>query len=278
MTITPTTRWSLTLHTRTLLLAAVVAAPTSNRLLAQSALPGYGPTSGRYRVDVVTKQSQVQMGQTMEFTSTNNRLMRLTVTKSGTALSLSMTTDSATATATAPAPAPDVSGLIGATLTGGMGTDGHMATSAVTDKAGNPMDAAAALAMRSFLPRLKVGALPGTSWSDTTNTKGNQNGAEVSTVAFVTYTLAGDTTVAGARGWKLTSTSTGTIDGTGNSGGADFTIKGTMTGQGIMIIGAGGVFAGGTTTNDIKMTVDVPMASMQIPITQQTTTTYSRMP
>lgn len=279
LTMSPTPRLPLTLHVPTLLLAAVVAAtPTNSELLAQSALPGYAPTSGRYRVEEVTKQSQQQMGQTMGFTATKNQVVRLTVTQSGTALSLSMTTDSATATATAPAPTPDVSGLIGATTTGSMGPDGHMVSSTVTDKGGSPADAATALAMRSFLPRLKVGATRGTSWADTTSTKGNQNGAEVSTVGIVTYTLAGDTTVAGVRGWKLTSTATGTIDGAGNSQGADFTIKGTMTAQGVMVIGAGGVFLGGTNTTDIKMTVDVPMASMQIPITQQTTKTYTRLP
>lgn len=279
ITMTPTPRSPLMLHAPTLLLAAVIAAvPASGDLLAQSALPGYAPTSGRYRIEEVTKQSQEQMGQTMGFTATKNQVVRLTVTQSGTALSLSMTTDSATATATAPAPTPDVSGLIGATITGGMGADGHIVSSTVTDKAGSPADAATALAMRSFLPRLKVGATRGTSWADTTSTKGNQNGAEVSTVGIVTYTLAGDTTVAGVRGWKLTSTATGTIDGAGNSQGADFTIKGTMTAQGVMVIGAGGVFLGGTNTTDIKMTVDVPMASMQIPITQQTVKTYTRLP
>ncbi len=257
--------------------AFAAACSAASELSAQSPLPGYGPTSSRYRVEVVTKQTQVQMGQSMEFTTTSNQLMRLSVTKSGDALSLSMTTDSASATASAPAPTPDVSGLIGATITGGMSADGHMATSTVTDKAGKPMDPSMALSMRSFLPRLKVGAARGTSWSDTVSTKGNQNGAEVTTVSITSYTLAGDTTVAGARGWKLTSTSMGTIDGAGNMGGADFTIKGAMTGQGTMVIGAGGVFAGGGNTIEIKMTVDVPAASMQIPITQQTTKTYTRL-
>jgi len=272
------TRWSARRHLVMLAASVTLLASSGRALLAQSSLPGYGPSSGRYRVDVATKQTQVQMGQSQEFSSTTNRLVSLTVARNGAALSLSMLTDSASATTTAPVPPPDMSSLVGATLAGSMGADGHVASSTVTDKAGKPMDASTALSMRSILPRLKVGATQGASWSDTTSTKGPQNGAEVSTVNIVTYTLAGDTTIAGARGWKLTSTYAGTIDGAGNQSGADFTIKGAITGQGTMIIGAGGVFIGGNLSNEIKMTVDVPMAGMQIPITQQTTTIITRLP
>lgn len=261
-----------------LAIGVTLSAPYGRGLLAQSPLPGYGPTNGRYRVDVATKQTQLQMGQSQASVSTSNRLMSIAVAKSGSDLSLSITIDSASATTTAPVPAVDMSSLVGATLAGSMGADGHVATSTVADRSGKPLDPSAALSVRSILPRLKVGATLGTTWLDTTSTKGPQNGAVVSTMTIVTYTLAGDTTIAGARGWKLTSTFTGTIEGAGNQGGADFTIKGTITGQGTVVIGVGGVFVGSNASNEIQMTVDVPMASMQIPIVQQTTTTITRLP
>ena len=245
---------------------------------AQSALPGYGPSTGHYRLVSTVKQTQTQMGQTQEFETATNQLLTLVVAKSSAALTLSMTVDSASATTNAPVPAPDMNAMIGANVSGPMGTDGHMATSTVTDKAGKPMDASTAAGMRSFLPRIKAGATPGAMWTDTIMTNGLQNGANVSTTTIINFTMVGDTTVAGVRGWKLTSTNAGTIDGTGNQGGADYTIKGTITGQSAMVIGLGGVFMGGSIANTVKMMVDVPMASMQIPITQLSTTTISRVP
>jgi hypothetical protein len=265
-------------HRLALSLAAALVAPFGHTAFAQSALRGYGPSSGRYRITGTMKQSQVQMGQTMEFELSSNQLLNVVVTKSGTALALSLTVDSATAATTAPMPAPDLSAIIGANVVGAMGFDGHMPTTTVTDKAGKPMDASTNNSLKSFFPRLKVGATPGTTWSDTTATKGLQNGANVSSTTITEYTLVGDTTVAGTRGWKIVGTMSGSIEGAGNQGGADFSMKGAITGKSTMVIGAGGVFVSGVLSNDLKMTIDVPMASMQIPMTQTTTTTISRAP
>jgi hypothetical protein len=256
------------------ILAAVLAAP----LGAQSPLPAYMPQQAQYRVKVSSHSVQVAMGQTQEAETTVNQLVTVAIAKEGAGLALTMTLDSITQTSTAPVPPLDVSEAIGITLKGGIAPDGHVATSVVTDKTGSPSKLPMAENMRSFLPRLKVGATVGATWADTSNTTRPQGGGTVTTMVITTYTFAGDTTVAGVKHWKINTAAVGTVNGTGNQSGADFTIKGNLTGDGTVVVGTGGALVGSASTNNATLTVDVPMANMQIPITQKETRTITRMP
>lgn len=163
-------------------------------------------------------------------------------------------------------------------LTGAMALDGHVSNSKVLDKSGNPTDSPLAANMRSFMPRLKVGGTPGSTWSDTTNTTRPQGNGTVTTAIVNNFTLVGDTTVAGVKGWKVVAVSEGTLSGNGNQQGADFTIKGTINGGGTFVVGAGGALISADLASNINMMVDVPMAGMQIPITQKQTTAIARIP
>jgi hypothetical protein len=257
-----------------LMLAASLAAP----LGAQAPLSGYTPYSGRYRVQVSTSVSQVVQGQSMDSQTSADQLTSLAIAKEGSGLALTITLDSVTSTVSGAAPPSDPAGAIGLKFTGTMALDGHVLTSNVTDKAGNPTESPFAANLRSFLPRLKVGATPGATWTDTVTTTRPQNGGTVTTVIINTYTLVGDTAVAGAKDWKLASVATGTVSGTGNQGGADYTIKGNINGSGTLVVGAGGALRAADLASNASMTVDVPMAGMQIPITQKQTTKISRVP
>jgi hypothetical protein len=244
---------------------------------AQAPLSGYTPFSSRYRVVTSMQVSQVMQGQTMDSETSANQLTSLVLAKDGGALALTITVDSITASATGQAPAADPATAVGLKFSGTMNPDGHVVTSTVTDKAGNPSDSPFAANLRSFLPRLKAGATPGTTWADTTTTTRQQNGGTVTTVIATTYTLAGDTTVAGAKDWKLAAVSTGTVSGTGNQGGADYTIKGSINGTGTLVVGAGGALEGAELANNAQMMVDVPMAGLQIPVTQKQSTKITRV-
>ncbi len=262
------------LRTALILLASLIAAP----LAAQSSLPGYTPVDARYRVISSSQTSQVMMGQTQEFQSKSDQQLTVRISKAGSALAQVMTLDSVSMSSTAPVPMPDVSGAIGMKLTGTMDADGKVVTSSVADNMGAASTSPFASNMRTFLPRLKVGATTGASWMDSSTTATKQNGADVTTTLATTYTLAGDTTVAGARAWKITAISTGKLSGSGNQQGADFTIAGTVNGHGTFVITVAGVLFGAELASDVNMMVDVPMASMTIPMTQKQTTTVAKMP
>ncbi len=257
-----------------LLLAVTFVAPID----AQTPLAAYTPMSARYRTTSSTQATQVMMGQTQESSSTGSQLTTVVIAKDASGLTLTMTLDSLAATSASPEPAPDVSTALGMTFSGVMAPDGRVTDSKVTDKSGSATDSPFAASLRSFLPRLKVGATPGATWSDTTTTSRAQNGGTVSTSVVSNYTLVGDTTVAGARGWKLVAVTAGTVSGAGNQNGADFTIKGSITGGGTFVVGAGASLVSADLSSDATMLVDVPMAGLQIPITQKQSTRISRLP
>jgi len=257
-----------------LTLALSLAAPLS----AQGSLSGYTPFSSRYRVVSSMQISQVVQGQSMDSEMSANQLNSLVLAKDGGAFALTITLDSISASTTGAAPQADPNAAMGLKYTATMAPDGHVTTSTVTDKSGNPSDSPFAANLRSFLPRLKAGATPGTTWADTTTTTRPQNGGTVTTVITTTYTLVGDTTFAGAKDWKLAAVSSGAVSGTGNQQGADYTIKGSINGAGTLVVGAGGALHAADLTSDAKMTIDVPMAGMQIPVTQKQTTKITRVP
>jgi phosphoribosylcarboxyaminoimidazole (NCAIR) mutase len=245
-------------------------------LAAQSALAGYAPVNARYRVTSNAQSSQVMMGETQVAETKSDQTFTVVIARAGSAFTLLMTLDSATASSTSPVPLPDLSGALGMKFTGTMNADGKVATSAVTDKTGNPSTSPLATNMRSFLPRLKNGATAGSSWADTTTSVTKQNGADITTTLLTTYTLVGDTTVSGARAWNITAISQGKLSGSGNQQGADYTIAGNISGRGTIAVSAGGVLLGAELASDTNMLVEVPAASLTIPVTQKMTTRISK--
>ncbi len=265
-------------HTRSVAVLVSLTALIAPSLAAQSSLQGYSPVSARYQMLVTGQSSQIMMGEAQVSDSKSVQVATVIISKAGTALTQVMTLDSVTASSTSPVPMPDASSAIGMKFTGAMDVDGKIATSAVTDKMGATSTSPFAANMRSFLPRLKVGATAGSSWVDSVTSVTKRNGADVTTRTVTTYTLAGDTTVAGARAWKIASTSSGKLTGSGNQQGADFTIGGTVTGHGTFVISLAGVLFGVDLVSDVNMMVEVPMASMTFPIIQKQTTKINKLP
>lgn len=265
-------------RSHSLALAATVAALIAAPLAAQTTLPAYAPGTARYRLVTTINATQVAMGQTQNSESRGEEVHTVTITKAGDGLAQTMTFDSATTTSNPPVPAPDVAALTALKYTATMGADGKVSTSTVSDKSGAPAPAELASLMRSFLPRIKPGAKVGDTWTDSSSQSRRQNGADVTNTLNTSFTLAGDTTVAGAKAWKINATSSGKLSGAGNQQGADYTLNGTVSGRGTLVVSTTGVFLGGNLASDVNMTIDVPMASIQIPVTQKQTTTISKLP
>lgn len=260
--------------TRAVLSMAIIAAPA----VAQTALGPYAPASARYRITASTKTSQNMMGQVQEFETSTNQLLSLSVARDGDALTLTMTLDSATITTTSPEPAPDLGDAIGMKYTGSMALDGKVASSTVTDKTGAPSKSQFAGNMRSILPRLKLGATSGATWVDSSTVVTKQNDSEVTTTTVVTFTLAGDTTVAGMKAWKVGGASAGNLTGTGNRMGTDYAITGDVKGVSTSLVSVTGILLGITSDSDSNLTVTVESAGMTIPIVQKTTTKVEKLP
>jgi hypothetical protein len=258
---------------RTFAVLAVAALPVA----AQTALGPYAPYAATYRALTNVRTSQTMMGQAQEFETKTSQQMSMSVVKAGDALTLTMTLDSATATTTAPE-APDLSSAIGLKLIGSMSPDGKVSSSAVTDKTGAPSSSPFAGNMRSFLPRLRIGAGPGTTWVDSSTTVNKQNDADVTAATVVTYTLVGDTTVAGVKAWKIAGVSVSKLSGTGNRMGTDYTLTGDVKGTTTSLVSVTGILLAISADSDSNLTVTVEAAGMTIPIAQKTTTTIEKLP
>ena len=259
---------------RALVLLAVVSTP----LFAQATLGPYAAADAKYRVVSVVKTSQNMMGQQMDFETSSNQRLSVSVAKAGAAFTLTMTIDSATVSTTSPEPAPDMSDAVGMKFVGDMAPDGKVGTSTVSDRSGAPSTSQFASGFRSILPRLHLGATKGATWADSTSFTRKQNDADVTTETVVQYTLAGDTVVAGQRAWRIDGVSVSKVTGHGNRNGADYSISGEVKGTVTAVVSVAGVLLGESSEGDANLTVAVDAAGITIPIAQKTSTKLEKLP
>jgi hypothetical protein len=240
-------------------------------------LPGYAPSKATYRVTNTVATMQNMMGNVQMTEATTHQLVTIAVTKDANALKLVMSLDSATTTSSNPmAPSPDMSELLGMTLTGPMTPDGKVEKFEVAAKGGGAVTSPLGAAFRPLLPKLKVGAKLGDSWSDSSTTSQKQNGADVQTTTLSTATYAGDTTIAGVKGHTITVAATAKLSGSGNQMGADFSLSGTSRSTTTVVLGADGVLIGLRSDGSSDIMVDVPQANMSIPMQMKNTTVMGK--
>lgn len=255
------------------LLVVAAAVPS----LASAQLTGYAAGAGKYRVESSLKIVQSMMGQTMEIGTTSRQLLSVSLGGAAPALDLTVVLDSLGVSMTGPAPAPDPSGAQGMRLTGKVTPDGTVSNEKTVDKAGAEVKDQTAMSLRSFLPRLRIGAKVGESWVDSATTTVNQNGIDVLTKTTTTYSYVSDTAVAGGRAARIALTTVGKLTGKGSVQGQDVSVEGDFKNTGTLLV-QGGTFIGGTTTQAGNQNVTVEAMGMVIPITQNGTTTIMRLP
>lgn len=254
-----------------LLLAASAAGAQESKLL-------YTPGSAQYKVATTTNTAQEMQGQKMEFSLSSQQTVSVTVGKANKdSLPVTIVLDSISQQTTAPN-APDVSKLNGMKLDGLMSPQGKVYSSTVKTVDGADAEGQQGEGLKRFLPRLPASIQKGSSWADTTEAKmPTGNGAELTRNAIITYTVQGDTTIAGQKTWKIELDSRAKITGKGNQMGADFTIDGGSAGKGMTYIATNGWFVGMDASENQELTVTVEAAGMVIPVTTTTKTRVERI-
>ena len=261
-----------------LALALAAAAPAVG---AQSF--AYKPGAQRFRLDQTIAQTQEMQGQKMDMNLTSAQFISLAAAAQGANLGLTYTVDSVrfeTPTGSAAAMAGPVveqqaaqaKALAGKQVVATISPLGEVSSLAAADSA-DAVGKALALGFRSFLvafPSADVKA--GMTWTDTTKSSMNNMGLDITTTAIMTYTVAGDTTVHGRKAWKVAQQGTMTLSGMGNSQGADLVMSGGGTINGLAFVGQDGVYLGGQSEQLQNMTLEVPAASMSVPMTNKITT------
>lgn len=110
----------------------------------------------------------------------------------------------------------------------------------------------------------------GDSWTSKDETTNSEGGVDMHITLDSVDTLEGVETVNGMECIKVTAKFTGTVDGKGNQGGAQVTIKGKSTGTGTWYFAyKKGIFVKSTAEMDIKNTTVVSNRNLTIPSTMK---------
>ena len=135
---------------------------------------------------------------------------------------------------------------------------------------------------RSFFPRLPAGGVaPDTSWTDSTTASDAANctgGAAITTRsenhrAATTWEDRG-----GLRALRLETTALYQFNGSGDQGGAQFTLQGSGVGTGVQFLANDGRYLGGELRDSSTLTIDLPVQGISIPRRQIAHTTVTVLP
>jgi hypothetical protein len=266
------------------LAAAIALAAASSAASAQSF--AYKPGAQSYRVDQTLAASQTVQGMTQSSEATTAQFVSVQLAPGSGGMGVTFVIDSVVVmppsgeTAASPAQAAvhakavdDAKAVKGRKLVGVMTPLGRVQELAVTDTV-VPNALQLANGFKAFLvPFPNASIKTGMTWTDTTtNEFKNMSGIDGTTKTVVNYTVTGDTTVNGQRAWRVAQKGTIAMNGAGVASGTDVTLSGTGTMAGTLVVGQNGVYLGGTMEQEQSLSVEVPAASMTIPITNKVTT------
>jgi hypothetical protein len=267
-------------------LAAVLAALAVAGSTAAAQPFAYKPGAQRYRVDQTVATTQTVQGMTQNAESSTSQFLSMELTPGTDGLGVTFVIDSvlvmkpdsgaatSPAQAQATAQAEDVAkALKGRRVVGVVSPLGRVRDLAVADTV-VPNAQQLANGFKAFLvPFPKADVKAGMTWTDTTSNEfKNMSGMDGTTKSIMTYTVVGDTMVHGQRAWRIQQKGTLTMSGVGAAQGTDVSLAGTGTMAGEVVIGRDGVYLGGNMEQQQSLTVDVPAASMTIPIQNKVTT------
>lgn len=259
-------------------LALAAAAPAAEAQFA------YQPTTQRYRLEQTLAATQEMGGQKQEQTVSTTQVLGLTLRPgAGDALAFTFTIDSVNVTS--PMAAAQMQAqtaaqqLVGKSVTGLVSKRGAIRSIQAPPVPGDSTGGQLASGFRNFFVQFPAGAVrQGMKWTDTTTTPINNGGIEGTSTAIMTYTVEGDTTVAGRQAWRIASTGTVTTSGMGNAQGQELALSGNGTLAGTSVVSKDGVYLGSDSRMNQALTVQVVAMNMSIPVTQEITNRVRLVP
>jgi hypothetical protein len=252
---------------------ALVVGPSK----AQSASFAYAPGAAQYRVQSTTKIVQEISGQKTEGELNTRHLLTLDIGRKGKdTLALTYTWDSASVSTSPGIPVPDLSKVSGTKAAGVASATGRLYSFDPGKAAADGMPDMAEFEM--FLPIVTAANKKvGDSWVDTLTVKGTRGGLDVNTTIIVTSKMAGDTTYAGEKSWRIQRNLVFTVSGAGEQQGTALVIEGTGTGERTDYITSKGAYLGSALTQMSQSTVSLPANNMTIPMTTTVTSKVERV-
>lgn len=261
-------------RSRRLALAVAMFVPA----LASAQKLSYSPGTSQYRVTTKTVGSQEAMGQKQEFESSSNQLLTIAVSRAhADTLAMTATIDSVQAVGPMGMTPPGLQEMVGFTVMAKLSPFGAV-YSATGSNDSLPNAEQLTDEMSRLLPRLRGDMRAGARWTDTTSSTAKQMGLDIKREVITTFTVQGDTTVAGQQSWNVARESAVTMSGSGTSQGQAMTLDGTANVTGNIVVGRNGVFLGSTSKDDVNLTIVLVANGMEIGVVQNAETRIERVP
>lgn len=254
-------------------LAALLALPAGS---AAAQRFHYAAGTVHYRMTVDAKITTTAMGQSSdnEITSMQKFTMALADQEADT-MSMAVTIDSISQM-TPMGPPPGLDALIGKKVQAFVSPAGEYFRTQVDPADSGSMLTSLADQVVHVLPRIRVALADGATWTDTLDATTMQSGLELKRRVISVYTVAGDTTVNGRTGRRLTRTSTSVTTGSGTIQGQAVTMDGTSTGSAVAVVTSDGAFLGSAGTEAVKSKLTLTDAGIAYDIATNATTKVER--
>lgn len=251
-------------------------AVTPAALLAQTF--SYSPGASQYRVTSQVRGAQEVMGQRQEFETSSDQLVSVSIARAGgDTLTVTSTLDSLSIVGPMGMTPPGLDKLKGLKVVSqvspvgavysfkGPGADSIPNADQVVDE------------MSQVLPVLRPNLGPRVTWTDTSSRKVSQGGVDIDRKVVATYTVEGDTTVGGQKGWKISRKANTALSGSGSQGGQPLTLEGTSLGTGTMVVTPAGSFLGMSSEEQMSIKVLLAANGMEVGVSQTATTRVEKV-
>jgi hypothetical protein len=230
----------------------------------------YAAGTTRYRVSTTTKGTQstpmgnsgFELGMRQEITLNLARQSKDTLLATVTLDSIALSGAGSIA---------DVSPLRGAKFVSLVSPTGRVYSTHAPSNA-NPLVSQIAEGVMRFLPSYRANLKTGATWSDTTAGKVTQQGMELDRTIVSNFTVEQDTTIGGVKAFKVARTTSVKAAGSGSPQGTPVSMESSSTSNGAFFVSTKGVFLGGSSNDDVNLTLKILAQGAEISMKQNAQT------
>jgi hypothetical protein len=246
--------------------------------LAISGAAAAKPTTAHYRVDQTIEQvlDASAIGGTQQHQRfTVSTYVTITLTDSAGGKALHAVVDSMRGDSTAPVPQAVLDSARGTALHGFVGAGGRLDT--VSTVRETPLAPQLTGVVRQLFPKVRPGVKVGDGWADTTEATSPAGGGSMAIKRITNYKATGSESRGGVKATKIETTFTATVNGTQQTPNGPANIEGTGTGNEAYYLGPDGLYLGGTSTQNSKLTISGKFAPKPLPVTLTESFTVSTL-
>jgi hypothetical protein len=230
----------------------------------------YAAGTTRYRVSTTTKgtkstpmgNSGFELGMRQELTLNLARQSKDTILATVTLDSIALTGAGEVA---------DVSALVGSKFVSLVSPTGRVYSARAPANA-NPLESQIAEGITRFLPSYRANLKTGITWADTTAGKVTQQGMELDRTIVSSFTVEHDTTIGGVKAFKVARVTLVRTAGTGSTQGTPVSMESSSTSNGAFFVSTKGVFLGGSSNDDVNLTLKILAQGAEISMKQNAQT------